>query len=52
MYLKLMTFFREVIFKSLIRMILRQKACNKILFLVRKLKHDCSCRAKKLALTF
>ena len=33
-------------------MILRQKARNQFLFLVRKLKHDRSCRAKKLALTF
>ena len=33
-------------------MILRQKARNQFLFLVRKLKHDCSCRKKKLALTF
>ena len=33
-------------------MILRQKYCNQFLFLVLKLKHDCSCRAKKLALTF
>ena len=32
--------------------ILRQKARNQFLFLVRKAKHDCSCRAKKLALTF
>ena len=33
-------------------MILRQKYHNHFLFLVRKLKHDCSCRAKTLALTF
>ena len=33
-------------------MILRQKACNQFVFLVRKAKHDCSCRAKHLALTF
>ena len=33
-------------------MILRQKARNQFLFLVLKLKHDCSYRAKKLALTF
>ena len=33
-------------------MVLRQKACNHFLFLVRKDKHDCSCRAKNLALTF
>ena len=33
-------------------MILRQKAPNQFLFLVRTLKHDCSCRAKKLAPTF
>ena len=33
-------------------MILRQKARNQFLFLVRKLKHDCSCCAKKLALNF
>ena len=47
-----MVFFREVIFQSLIRMILRQKARNQFLFLIHKLKHDCSCHAKKLALTF
>ena len=33
-------------------MISRQKARNQFLFLVRKSKHDCSCHAKKLALTF
>ena len=33
-------------------MILGQKSCNQFLFLVRKLKHYCSCRAKHLALTF
>ena len=33
-------------------MISRQKARNQFLFLVRKAKHDCSCRAKILALTF
>ena len=33
-------------------MILRQKARNQFLLLVRKLKHDCSCCAGKLALTF
>ena len=33
-------------------MILRQKACNQFLFMVRKLKNDCSCRSKNLALTF
>ena len=33
-------------------MISRQKARNQCLFLVRKAKHDCSCRAKHLALTF
>ena len=33
-------------------MILRQKACNQVLFLVTKAKHDCSCRAKILALAF
>ena len=32
-------------------MILRQKTCNQFLFLVHKLKHDCSCCAKTLALT-
>ena len=32
-------------------MISRQKARNQFLFLVRKAKHDCSSRAKKLALT-
>ena len=32
-------------------MISRQKSRNQFLFLVRKSKHDCSCRAKKLALT-
>ena len=32
-------------------MISRQKARNQFLFLVRKAKHDCSCRTKKLALT-
>ena len=32
-------------------MILRQKARNQFLFLVRKARHDWSCRAKKLALT-
>ena len=29
-------------------MISRQKARNQFLFLVRKAKHDCSCRAKKI----
>ena len=33
-------------------MISRQKYCNQFLFLVRKLKHDCSCSAKKLAVKF
>ena len=33
-------------------MILGQKARNQFLFLVRKAKHDCSCRANNLALTF
>ena len=33
-------------------MILRQKACDQFLFVVLKLKHDRSCCAKKLALTF
>ena len=33
-------------------MILRQKSRNKFLFLVLKLKHDCSCCTRKLALTF
>ena len=33
-------------------MILRQKARNQFLFLVHKAKHDCTCRAKKLALKF
>ena len=33
-------------------MISRQKARNQFLFLVRKAKHDCICRAKILALTF
>ena len=33
-------------------MTLRQKARNQFLFLVRKAKHDCSCCAKNLALTF
>ena len=33
-------------------MILIQRARNQFLFLVRKIKHDCSCRAKNLALTF
>ena len=33
-------------------MISRQKARNQFLFLIRKAKHDCSCRAKKLALAF
>ena len=33
-------------------MISRQKARNQFLFLVRKAKHDCSCRAKNLVLTF
>ena len=32
-------------------MISRQKARNQFLFLVRKIKHDCSCCAKMLALT-
>ena len=32
-------------------MVLRQKYRNQFLFLVRKVKHDCSCRAKNLALT-
>ena len=31
-------------------MILRQKARNQFLFLVRKAKHDCSCHARNLAL--
>ena len=52
MYPKLIDFFREVIFYSLIRMILRQNARNQFLFLVHKIKHDWICRAKKLALTF
>ena len=33
-------------------MILRQKSRNQFLFLVRKLKHDCSCCSKKVDLTF
>ena len=33
-------------------MILRQKSRNQFLFLVRKMKHDCICRTKHLALTF
>ena len=33
-------------------MISRQKARNQFLFLIRKAKHDCSCRAKNLALAF
>ena len=33
-------------------MLLRQKARDQFLFLVRERKHDCSCHAKKLALNF
>ena len=45
-----MEFFREVTFYSLIRMILRQKLVIDFILLL-KLKYDCSCHAKKLALT-
>ena len=51
-YPKLMAFSVDVIFYSLIRMISRQKVRDQFLFLVRKTKHESSCCAKHLALTF
>ena len=50
-YPKLMAFSREVIFKSLIRMISRPKPRNQFLFLVHRSKQDCSGHAKNLAFT-
>ena len=41
----------SILCSNIIIIILRQKG-NKRFFLVLKFKHDCSCRAKKLALTF